>query len=106
MTIRSGYSCTVFVLVLLDSLVLVLLLLLGTDILGYYSRTFVRQFLCVNFAYANSHVHEAIDKTFIRKKNSKFVCKYTHGLSCCTIEIFRKCRRSLSSPCLVLKLNR
>ena len=59
----------------------------------YYSRKFVRQFLRVNFAYANSHVRKDIDKTFMRKKNRKLVCKYTHGLSCCTIEIFRKCRR-------------
>jgi len=58
--------------------------------LGYYSRKFVRQFLCVNFAYANFYlrIRKAIHKTFLPTKNRKFVRKYTHGVSCRTTENF------------------
>ena len=58
--------------------------------LGCYSRKFVRQFLCVNFAHANSYVRNAIHKTLLPTKNRKFVRKYTQGVSCRTTENFSK----------------
>ena len=64
-------------------------------------------FLCVNFAYANSYVRNAIHKTLLRtknRKNRKFVLKYTHDLSCRTTENFRKDRELIKLPqCLVLE---
>ena len=69
-----------------------------------YSRKFVRQFLCVNFAYANSHVRNAIHKTLLRTKNRKFVLKYAHYLSCRTTENFCKDSELMKLPqCLVLE---
>ena len=71
---------------------------------GCYSRKFVLQFLCVNFAYANSYVRNAIHNTFLRTKNRKFVRKYTHGLSCPTTENFRNDSELMKLPrCLVLE---
>ena len=64
-----------------------------------YSRKFVRQFLCVNFAYANSYVRNAIHKTLLRTKNRKFVLKYAHDLSCRTTENFRKDSELMNLPC-------
>ena len=55
---------------------------------GVLFTKFVRQFLCVNSAYANSYVRNAIHETILRTKNRKFVRKYTHGLSYRTTEIF------------------
>ena len=70
-----------------------------------YSRKFVRQFLCVNFAYVNSYVRNAIHETFLRTKNRKFVRKYTHGLSCRMTENFRKYGEYVNSPrCLISQL--
>ena len=71
---------------------------------GCYSQKFVRQFLCVNFAYADSYVHIAIHTTFLRTKNRKFVRKYTHGVSCRTTENFRIDSELMKLPrCLVLE---
>jgi len=58
--------------------------------LAYHSWKLVRQFLYVNFAYANSYMRNAIHETFLRTKNRKSVHKYTHGLSCRNTENFRK----------------
>ena len=55
-----------------------------------YSRKFIRQFMCINFADTNSYARKAIHKTFLRTKNRKFVHKYTHDLSCRTTENFLK----------------
>ena len=63
-----------------------------------YSRMFVRQFLCVNYAYANSYVRNAIHKTLLRTKNRKFVLKYAHDLSCRTTENFRKDSELMNLP--------
>ena len=69
-----------------------------------YSRKFVRQFLCINFAYANSYVRNANHKTLLRMKNRKFVLKYTHDLSCRTAENFCKDSELTKLPqCLVLE---
>ena len=69
-----------------------------------YSRKFVRQFLCVNFVYANSYVPNAIRKTLLGTKNRKFVLKYTHDLSCRKRENFRKDSELMKLPqCLVLE---
>ena len=67
-----------------------------------YSRKFVRQFMCVNSAYANSYVRNAIHETFLRTKNRKFVRKYTHGLSCRTTENFRKYGEYVNLPCCLI----
>jgi len=63
-----------------------------------YLRKFVRQFLCVNFAYANSYVPNAIRKTLLHTKNRKFLRKYTHDLSCRTTENFRKDSELMKLP--------
>ena len=56
------------------------------------------------FAYANSYVRNAIHKTLLRRKNRKFVLKYTHDLSCRTTENFRKDSELMKLPqCLVLE---
>jgi len=69
-----------------------------------YVRQFLRLFLCVNCAYANSYVRNAMHKTFLRTKNRKFVRKYTHDLSCPTTENFRKHSELMKLPrCLVLE---
>jgi len=80
------------------------MMLIGPPNQACYSGKFVRQFLCVNFAYANSYVRNANQKTFLRTKNRKFVRKYTHDLSCQTTENFRKDSELMKLPwCLVLK---
>jgi len=57
--------------------------------------------MCVNFAYANSSVRNAIHNTFLRTKNPEFVRKYMHGR---TIEIFSKVSELVKLPrCLVLE---
>jgi len=66
---------------------------------GCYSVS-VRKF-CV---YANSYVRNAIQETFLRTKNRKFVCKYTHGVSCCTTE--HVCKDSELLKSLSVKLPR
>ena len=69
-----------------------------------YARKFVRQFLWVNSAYANSYVRNSIYKIFLRTKNRSFVRKYTHDLSCRTTENFRKDSELMKLPqCLVLE---
>ena len=72
------------------------------DNLACYSLKFVRQFLCVNSAYANSYVRNAIHETFLRTKIRKFVRKYTHGLSCRTTENFRKYGEYVNLPCCLI----
>ena len=69
-----------------------------------YLRKFIRQFLCVNFVYANSYVRNAIHKTFLGTKNRKFVHKYRHDLNCRTTENFPKDSELMKLPrCLVLE---
>ena len=69
-----------------------------------YPRKFVRQFLCVNFAYANSYVRNAIRKTLLLTQNRKLVRKYTHDLSGRTTENFRKDGELMKlSQCWVLE---
>ena len=68
------------------------------------ARKFVRQFVCVNFGYANSYVRDAIHKNFLLTKSRKFVRKYTHDLSCRTTENFRKDNELVKlHRCLVLE---
>ena len=74
---------------------------------GCYLQKFVCQFLCVNFAYPNSYVHNAAHKTFFTKncKNCKYVHKYMHSLSCHTRENFHKDSELVKLPChLVLEI--
>jgi len=57
-----------------------------------YSRKFSR------------YVRTAIQKTFLRTKNRKFVRKYTHDRSCRTTENFRKDSKLMKLPrCFVLE---
>jgi len=35
-------------------------------------QKFVCQFLCINFASANSYVHNTVHETFLRAKNRKY----------------------------------
>jgi len=61
----------------------------------------VRKFCVRNFL---RYVRNAIQKTFLRTKNRKFVRKYTHDRSCRTTENFRKDSKLMKLPrCYVLE---